>query len=156
MNSVNLVQGKTTVGKGESKEDRTDEEEKEGGFVYTQWGRLILHVYPGSTADSGDRRCGYFLWFITRGPLTQEFIEEVEDVLPCRTCLLSRHLSKVGSAIVQVHPVDALGQEGQHALGVRPRTSCESPQHINYRLLSARGANSEIREMIFKSVTKNR
>lgn len=50
------------------------------------------------------------------GPLTQEFIEEVENVLPRCTCLLPCHFSEVGGAIVQVHPVDAFGQEGQHAL----------------------------------------
>ncbi len=54
------------------------------------------------------------------GSLTQEFIEEVENVLPRRACLLPSHLSKVGSAVVQVHPVDAFRQEGQHALRKRP------------------------------------
>lgn len=48
--------------------------------------------------------------------LTQQLVEEVEDVLPRRAGLLSRHLAKVGGAVVQVHPVDALGQQGQHAL----------------------------------------
>lgn len=50
------------------------------------------------------------------GIRTQELIEEVENVLPRRARLLPGHLSEVGSAVVQVHPVDAFGQEGQHAL----------------------------------------
>lgn len=50
------------------------------------------------------------------GILTQELIEEVENVLPSRARLLPSHLSKVGGTVVQVHPVDAFGQEGQHAL----------------------------------------
>lgn len=61
------------------------------------------------------------------GPLTQEFIEEVKNVLPRCTRLLPSHFSKVGSAVVQVHPVNAFGQEGQHALRKRPRISCDSP-----------------------------
>lgn len=50
------------------------------------------------------------------GPLTQEFIEEVENVLPRCTCFLPGHFSEMGSTVVQVHAVDAFGQEGQHAL----------------------------------------
>lgn len=48
--------------------------------------------------------------------LTQEFIEEVENVLPRGARLLPGHLSKVGCTVVHVHPVNAFGQEGQHAL----------------------------------------
>lgn len=49
--------------------------------------------------------------------LTQQFIEEVQNVLPRRSGLLAGLLCKVGSTVVQVHPVDAPGQQGQHALG---------------------------------------
>lgn len=57
------------------------------------------------------------MWaFSSDSSLTEEFVEEVEDVLPRRASLLSRHLPEVGGAVVQVHPVDALGQQGQHAL----------------------------------------
>lgn len=57
------------------------------------------------------------MWTLSCHPsLTQQLVEEVEDVLPRRASLLSRHLAKVGGAVVQVHPVDALGQQGQHAL----------------------------------------
>lgn len=48
--------------------------------------------------------------------LTQEFIEEVEDVLPRCTSFLPGHLSEVGRAIIQVHPVNAFGEQGQHTL----------------------------------------
>lgn len=41
---------------------------------------------------------------------TQQFIEEVKNVLPCRSGLFTSLLRKVGSTIVQVHLVDALGQ----------------------------------------------
>lgn len=50
------------------------------------------------------------------GPLTQEFIQKVENILPGCTCLLPSHLSKVGGTIVQVHPINAFGQEAQHPL----------------------------------------
>lgn len=33
------------------------------------WERLILYVYPGSAADSADRRCGYFMRSIARAHL---------------------------------------------------------------------------------------
>lgn len=78
--------------------------------------------------------------------LTQEFVEEVEDVLPRRASLLARQLAKVGGTVVQVHPVDALGQQGQHAL----RSGGESEQGLSAQTvtLSAPAAGSEAKETI--------
>lgn len=64
--------------------------------------------------------------------LTQEFIEQVEDVLPGRARLLPGHLSEVSSALVQVHAVDAFGQQGQHALRKRPQTVSRHPPCDRY------------------------
>lgn len=46
LNSVNLVQGETTVGKGESKEGKTDGEEKEGGIRVDTVGEINTACLP--------------------------------------------------------------------------------------------------------------
>lgn len=55
----------------------------------------------GGRVDPGD--------FMTSS-LTQQFIEEVQNVLPRRSGLLAGLLCEVGGTVVQVHPVDAPGQ----------------------------------------------
>lgn len=82
--------------------------EGSGTGIIRQAVRLIVQILPGSTADNTDRRCT----FSSDSSLTQEFVEEVKDVLPRQASLFPCHLSEVGGAVVQVHPVDALGQQG--------------------------------------------
>ena len=53
--------------------------------------------------------------------LTQQLVQQVQDVLPGRARLGPRALPEVGRAVVHVEAVDAVGHQRQHALMNRGR-----------------------------------
>lgn len=65
---------------------------------------------------------------VTSEEVTQQLVEQVEDVFPGGSGLVSRTLAEVSRAVVDAQAVDAVGHQRQHPLRHTTHTCARLPR----------------------------